>query len=143
MAEWGQGGIREGGGGETGEGVGGAVGGRGEGERGWSREAGEGGVVVVEVGRRTVGVCFQEVCRGILGVVIGVVVVLFGQGGGVLVGGSGVASSVVASSVVVWSTLLWVSLWYSSMVVVGSGMWVSPLVSGVLVRSLGSCSGVG
>ena len=73
--------------------------------------------------------------------VIRVAVVLFGRGGGVLVGGSGAASSVV-----VWSTLLWVSLWCSlwcSMVVVGSGMWVSPLVSGVLVGSLRSSSGVG
>ena len=42
---------------------------------------------MVEVGRRTVGVRFQGVCRGILGVVTEAAVVLFGQGGGFLVGG--------------------------------------------------------
>lgn len=69
---------------------------------------------MVEVGRCMVGVCFVGVCRGILEVVIGVAVVLFGRGRGFLVGG-------------VWSRVWCCSLVYlvvGFFVVQYSGSWI-------------------
>ena len=82
---------------------------------------------MVEVGRCMVGVCFVGVCRGILEVVIGVVVVLFGRGRGFLVGG------------------VWSRVWCCSLVYLVVGFFVVLFVvqySGSWIWDVGWSSGI-